>query len=100
MATEVPTFVQLSQEDLQKLLDEVAALRQEVLIFRLEKEEHHQYLGYENPRSRGGTEGDRCLPPPPPELTTPSKPGAGRTFHRDGGGSRVCTGAPLQRSQR
>jgi hypothetical protein len=74
MATEVPTFVQLSQEDLQKLLDEVAALRQEVLIFRLEKEEHHQYLGYENPRSRGGTEGDRCLPPPPPNSPPPANP--------------------------
>jgi hypothetical protein len=46
MATAGQTLVQLPQEDLQKLLDEVTALRQEVLFLR------------ENPSPRGGKEGD------------------------------------------
>jgi hypothetical protein len=73
MATEVPTFVQLPQEDLQKLLYEVAALRQEVLIFRLEKEEHHQYLAISDTRIHVLEEGQKVTDVSPPRTHHPQQ---------------------------
>jgi hypothetical protein len=76
MANEVPTFVQLPQEDLQKLLDEVAVLRQEVLILRQEKEEHHQYLAISDARIHVLEEGQKVTdvsPPNSPHLAHPEQ---------------------------
>jgi hypothetical protein len=74
MANEVPTFVQLPQEDLQKLLDEVAVLRQEVLILRQEKEEHHQYLAISDARIHVLEEGQKVTDVSPPNSPPPAHP--------------------------
>jgi hypothetical protein len=59
MAITGQTLVQLPREDLQKLLDEVAALRQEVLILREEREEHHQRLALSDARIQVLEEGQK-----------------------------------------
>jgi hypothetical protein len=88
MATAGQNLVQLPQEDLQKLLDEVTALRQEVLFLREEREVHHHRLALSDARIQVPEEGQKVTPP-----VLPSQLRAGRTFrlgNRDGGDSLAC----------
>jgi hypothetical protein len=69
MATAGQTLVQLPQEDLQKLLAEVTALRQEVLFLREEREVHQQRLALSDARIQVLEEGQKVSPPRPPQPT-------------------------------
>jgi hypothetical protein len=69
MATAGQNLVQLPQEDLQKLLDEVTALRQEVLFLREEREVHHHRLALSDARIQVLEEGQKVT-----DVTPPSSP--------------------------
>jgi hypothetical protein len=72
MATAGQTLVQLPQEDLQKLLAEVTALRQEVLFLREEREVHQQRLALSDARIQVLEEGQKVTDVSPP--TSPAHP--------------------------
>ncbi|KAH0815353.1 hypothetical protein GEV33_007438 [Tenebrio molitor] len=72
MATACQSLVQLPQEDLQKLLAEVTALRQEVLFLREEREVHQQRLALSDARIQVLEEGQKVTDVSPP--TSPAHP--------------------------
>jgi hypothetical protein len=74
MATAGQTLVQLPQEDLQKLLEEVATLRQEVLFLREEREVHQQRLALSDARIHVLEEGQKVTDVSPPTSPPPAHP--------------------------
>jgi hypothetical protein len=75
MATAGQTLVQLPQEDLQKLLEEVATLRQEVLFLREEREVHQQRLALSDARIHVLEEGQKVTDvSPQPTRSRPNLP--------------------------